>query len=47
MADRRNAQANQIIRREFRQYLSIDIVREELSRILFESQATQPIGDVG
>ena len=32
MANRRNAQANQIIRGEFRQNFGIDIVREERSR---------------
>ena len=47
MANRRNAQPNQIVSGEFRQYFGIDIVREERSRILFESQAAQPIGDVG
>ena len=46
MANRRNAQPNQIISGEFRQYFGIDIVREERSRILFESQAAQPIGDL-
>ena len=47
MANRRNAQPNQIISGEFRQNFGIDIVREERSRILFESQAAQPMGDVG
>ena len=37
MANRRNAQSNQIISGEFRQYFGVDIVREERSRILFES----------
>ena len=46
MTNRRNAQPNQIISGEFRQNFGIDIVREECSRILFESQAAQPIGDV-
>jgi len=47
MANRRNAQADQIISGKFQQYFGIDIVLEERSRKLLEPQAAQPIGDLG
>ena len=46
MANRRNAQPNQIVSGEFRQNFGIDVVLEERSRKLFESQAAQPTGDL-
>ena len=45
MANRRNAQPNQIVSSEFWQYLGIDVVLEERRRILFEPHAAQPTGD--
>src|SRR6476620_9673315 len=45
MANRRNAQPNQIVSSEFRQYLGIDVVLDERRDKLFESQAAQPTGD--
>src|ERR1700722_5539345 len=47
MANRRNAQPNQIVSSEFRQYLGIDVVLEERRQILFEPHAAQPTGDFG
>ena len=46
MTNRRDAQPDQIISGEFRQYFGIDIVCEECCRILLESQSAQPMGDV-
>jgi hypothetical protein len=46
MANRRDAQPNQIVSGEFRQYSGIDIVFKERGCVLFESQAAQPSGDL-
>src|SRR5277367_2765563 len=46
MANRRNAQPNQIVSSKLWQYLGIDVVLEERRHKLFEAQAAQPTGDL-
>jgi hypothetical protein len=47
VADRCNPEADEIIGRQLRQNLAVDVVGGEFRDVLFEPEPAQPIGDVG
>jgi hypothetical protein len=46
MSDRGYANAGQVVGRQLRQHLGVDIILAQRGRVLFEPEAAQPFGHI-